>query len=190
MEEWLAGLGAQILTGAEDIQGFEALLVRVGIGDATAFLEACRLLGEAGEASAVLDALDGLADVTPATLVGATVMHAFAALRVIYPSRQDASAARSRLGALADSVYPEAGAVFGHEALDWLVRLVGTAVVELSAIAAARAPVVRVETGLSLPSSLLAFDLYGDPGRGVELAERNRCGTSFLMPVAFEALAD
>ncbi len=41
---------------------------------------------------------------------------------------------------------------------------------------------------LDRTSSLLAWDLYGDPARGEEIAERNRTGTAMLMPVAFEAL--
>jgi prophage DNA circulation protein len=63
------------------------------------------------------------------------------------------------------------------------------ATLHLSQTAAERAPAVRVETGVSLPSTLLAYDLYGDAGRAEALVDRNRVATSLVMPVSFEAVA-
>ena len=113
----------------------------------------------------------------------------FAAVRVDYPSRPDAQTARTVVSKLGDGLYGAVGATFGADALGWLASLVGETAQAVSRIAASRAPLVRVEVGVSLPSSLLAYDLYGDPRRGTELVARNRVGTPFVMPVAFEALA-
>ncbi|QDM27003.1 hypothetical protein FNL56_13435 [Tardiphaga sp. vice304] len=51
------------------------------------------------------------------------------------------------------------------------------------------APVITVETNLSLPSLALAWRLYQDPQRSIELVARNRVVHPSFMPVAFEALA-
>ena len=190
MQAWLSALASLLLSGEDDQAQMQRYLAVLATGDATGFLQACKLLGEAADPVELVDAIGTLADDDALALVGALVMHAFAAVRMDYRSRQDASAARAVLAAKAQAAYQQIGTSFGYEVLDWTVRLIGAAVVELSAIAARRAPIVRVETGQSLPSALLAFDLYGDPSRGQEVADRNRSGTSMIMPVRFEALAE
>jgi prophage DNA circulation protein len=75
------------------------------------------------------------------------------------------------------------------DVLDVCGRLSGVAVDHVSRLAATLAPVVLVETGISVPSSLAAFDLYGDASRGAELVARNRHRAPLLMPTVFEALA-
>ncbi len=47
---------------------------------------------------------------------------------------------------------------------------------------------VTVETGISLPSTLLAYKLYGDPARAGALCDVAGSMTPALMPARFEAL--
>lgn len=114
---------------------------------------------------------------------------AVATLRRAFPARQDAQAARAALSAAAGPVIETAGGVLGDAAGDVLSGVVGAAVQSLTRIAADRSPLVRVETGVSLPSVVLAYRLYGDPERSIELVARNRVATPAAMPVVFEAVA-
>lgn len=192
--DYLERLTGLLATRENDRARADALLLRVASGTAEgtadgalAAMELARLLGEAGDPVAAF----ALAD--PGTLSSgeqavALVVSCFAAVRTDYPARQDATSARSALRDRADASYPAMSEI-GSDLLDWIVRLVGESVLHLSAVAATRAPVVRVETGVSLPSTLLAFDLYADPSRAGELVERNRLGTPLVMPTRFEALA-
>ncbi|MBZ8133221.1 hypothetical protein [Afifella sp. IM 167] len=192
--DWLIDLIDRFVTDADDatLARREALAIEEGSETAAGgFLEACRILGEAADDPVqLIDALDLLASGTVAEETGRLVIRCFAAIRADYASRQDAQAARSALSSAADRVYEPAGLAFGAEVHAFLVRLAGEAVTQISAIAATRAPVVRVETGISLPSTLAAFDLYGDAARAEEIVARNRIGTALVMPVVFEALAE
>lgn len=192
--DWLNDLVDRFILDADDATLARRSILGINQGGAlgaTAFLESCRMVGEAAaDAAALILAMDAITAPDVSAAVGTLVIRTFASVRVDYPSRQDAQAARSSLSAAADAVYDVTGALYGADIMAWLVRLVGIAIVEISAIAAARAPLVRVETGISLPSSLLAFDLYGDPDRGRELVVRNRTGTPFIMPAVLEALAE
>lgn len=192
---WISDLADRLLIERQDLAEARKLAAAADLGGesgADAYLRLCRLVGKAAdpdEAILGLPAPSAGSGGDAATLVGALIVHGYAALRAEYGAQPDAVAARGEVAARAEAAYPAIGAAFGFEVLDFVTRLAGTVAVELSRIAASRAPLVRVETGLSLPSSLLAWDLYGDPLRGAELAERNRCGTAMVMPVVFEALA-
>ncbi|GGF56753.1 hypothetical protein GCM10007301_15550 [Azorhizobium oxalatiphilum] len=189
---WLDDLVARFVSDADDIALAQAAAATVAGGGelgALAHLELCRLVGESTtDTRGLLRALD---DVSGGTrdLISALVIACFATVRAGYPARQDAQEARTALTARADGVLDAAGAAYGAEVHAWLIRLVGETTVQISAIAATLAPVVRVETGISLPSSLIAFDLYGDPALANDLVGRNRTGTAMLMPVRLEALA-
>lgn len=120
--------------------------------------------------------------------VAIVVIRCFSVLRVDYQSRNDAAIARDGLRRLSekliemlDDQYPDT--------FSFIVDMVGASVRELSSLAANLAPLINVEVGLRLPSSVLAFDLYGDPERGLELIERNVHGEAMLMPKSFEAVA-
>ena len=128
----------------------------------------------------------GLVDGVAGLALGAA---AVATLRRRYAARQDAQAARSELAVAASGVIEDAGGTLGGDASEALAGVVGAAVETLTRIAADRAPLVRVETGISLPSVVLAYRLYGDPERSTELVERNKVATPAMMPVAFEAVA-
>lgn len=191
--QWLSVLIERFLTSPSDLrlaQKHLAALPSGGDAGGRAALEACRLLGEAAADSAgLIDALDSVEGPLPLDLLGMAVVHSFAAVKAPYPARPDAQAARARLVARAQLAVEAAGDAFGFEVHGWLSRLTGEAAVQISRIAAARAPLVRVETGFSLPAHLIAYDLYGDPARDSELVARARCATPMLMPVSFEALA-
>lgn len=157
-----------------------------------AALDLAKLIGEAGDPAATLVALDRVMAAgdfgdDALSIVASTVVACFATVRGDYPARQDATAARTALSARAEFAYPLVGGA-GAEVLDFVVSLVGDAVLALSALAASRVPVVRVETGISLPSTLIAWDLYGAAGRAAEIVQRNRIATPLVMPAAFEAL--
>jgi prophage DNA circulation protein len=105
-----------------------------------------------------------------------------------YRDRASAQAARSRIyqdSAPLVSLYAE----LGIEATVAFDTMIGRAVRHLSSRIPNLAPVVIVETGRSLPSNVLAYRLYGDPERGIELVHRNAVATPCLMPTKFEASA-
>ncbi len=189
---WLDDLVSRFVADVDDLalaQQSSATIAGGGEAAATAHLELCRLVGEsATDTAGLMLALDGVGEGVLDRL-SALVIACFAAVRADYRARSDAQAARAALSARADGVIDAAGVAYGADVHAWLLRLVGESVVQISAIAASRAPLVRVETCLSLPSSLIAYDLYGDPARGEELVARNRTGTPMVMPVVLEALA-
>lgn len=190
--DWLADLVDRFLTDADDLARARRLLLAMapgGTDGATAYLNACRLLGEAAaDSGGLIAALDDGGG-RPADRVGQIVIACFASVRAEYVARPDAQAARAALAARAERDTDAIGNAFGHEVHGWVTALIGTAIEQISAIAASRAPLVRVETGLSLPASFIAWDLYGDPNRDGELVERNRTGTAMVMPVILEAVA-
>jgi prophage DNA circulation protein len=105
-----------------------------------------------------------------------------------YRSRPDAVAARATIAGIAStvtSIYSGAG-LDAAEAFD---AIYGKAARHVSDQIASLAPVVLVELGVSLPANVLAYRLYGDPGRSQELIDRNRIATPCFMPRRFEALS-
>lgn len=180
----LAALADTLLTGTEDRSKAEALLLA---GDGVSRLELARLIGEAGEAADVLAEIDAASAPDATTSVLCLVAACFAAVRADYRARQDAARQRDAIGRRAEAAYALA-AVAGPDMLGWLVALVGETVTQLSVTAANRAPLVRVATMLSLPSSLIAWQLYGDPTRAGELVDRNSVATPMVMPAEIEAL--
>ncbi|KGF71153.1 hypothetical protein LL06_00715 [Hoeflea sp. BAL378] len=188
----LGGLARELILDTDDLTALDALAVAAQAGGASglvSLLEMARLIGEAADdAGAVVPALDRVQEASGLWRMADLVAACFAVSRASYASRQDAQAARSAINARAETTYQQAG-VYGPEAIEWLVSLAGIAALHLSRTAAERAPAVLVETGLSLPSTLLAYDLYADAGRAGELVDRNRIATALVMPVAFEAVA-
>lgn len=188
----LSGLARELILDADDLASVDALAVAAqpgGENGVTALLQLARLIGEAAaDASAVSEAVERVPDEIPLWRLVALVVACFAVVRADYPSRQDAQAARAAISARADTVYGEAG-IYGSETIAWLVSMTGVATLHLSRTAAERAPAVRVETGVSLPATLLAYGLYGDADRAQDIVDRNRVATSLVMPVSFEAVA-
>lgn len=187
----IKALVATLLPDGDDRLRADALLPGLAMGGVNAVRAALDLARLIGEAAASAEAVAAVADATDDDALDAAarlVILCFALIRDDYPSRQDATAARALLTGAADRAYPVLSPA-GADALDWLVRLVGQTVVHLSEIAASRVPLVRVETGVSLPSTLAAYDLYGNAQRAGEIVRRNRLGTPMILPTGFEALA-
>lgn len=187
---FLATLAAD-LTDSGDRISAEKLVTATGVGGldgVTALLELARLIGEASDPGTLPAALDLAPPIDPFTTIARHVAACFAAVRADYPSRQDAQAARADISRRGEDAYA-AASIAGADALGWLVGMTGDTVAFLSSEAGNRAPAVRVETGMSLPSTLIAYDLYGDAGRAGELVDRNRSATSLIMPAILEAVA-
>ncbi|MBP2560853.1 hypothetical protein J2857_003622 [Neorhizobium galegae] len=130
-------------------------------------------------------------DTRDAAAVLVAIGLSIAGARIAWPSRPAARAARSRVAdagaaalAVASSLGPDGADLFG-----WISSVVATSVRVISDIAANGVPVVRVETGISLPSTFLAYQLYGDAARAQGLVDIARSGTPMLMPAGFDALA-
>lgn len=183
--EWIVATAAAAGVAADDLARLTAMAAP---GDAAALLSAARFAGIAADADAVFAAAMTPPGRSGMDLAAALTMACFSAVRRRFAARPDAIAARVALSGLADVAYAAIGEG-GEDALAYCAALAGAAIVHLSRTAASATPVVMLETGIAMPSSLLAFDLYGDPARGGEIVERNRAATPMLMPTRFEALA-
>ncbi|MCC4298548.1 hypothetical protein [Aurantimonas coralicida] len=196
--DWIGAIGDRCCADADDLTLIARALAlvqpRAGLIAAAAMLDAARIVGEGGDPAGVLDDTEtpletGEAMIDGFVVVLALTMGAYAFVRRDYSSSQDAAAAREDLLARAGLAYDLAGSRLSDEVFGYVATLVGEAALQLSRTAADRAPLVRVETGISLPSTLLAWQLYGDPARASELVERNKSATPAVMPTAFEAIA-
>lgn len=135
--------------------------------------------------------LDGVVDLVTAAALAAGA--ATALTRVEFSTRRDAAAARRRLALATAEIRVAVGRLgslsSGEDATGWLGGLLGEAAAALSREAATRAPLVRVETGVSIPSTVLAWRLYGDPERAGEIAAQARAPASLMLPVVVEVAA-
>ncbi|MDX1729520.1 MAG: hypothetical protein R3184_00150 [Aurantimonas coralicida] len=196
--DWLGAIGDRRCADPDDLVLIARALARVqpgaGVVAAAAMLDAARIVGEGGAPDGVLIDTEATLVTGEAALDGflsvlAVTMAAYAVVRRDYPSSQDAAAARESLVTRASAAYQSAGAGLPDDVFGFLTDLVGEAALQLSRTSADRAPLVRVETGRSLPSTLLAWQLYRDPSRAAEIVDRNNVATPALMPATFEALA-
>jgi prophage DNA circulation protein len=106
-----------------------------------------------------------------------------------YGDRPTAQAAAGRLAALADASLERVAEQGGEEIWRAASEAVRQGIDHLGRGALDLKPVVLVESMRSLPSTVLAWRLYGDPERAEELVARNGVTTSLFMPTSFEALA-
>lgn len=106
-----------------------------------------------------------------------------------YLSRQDARRARDRITPVVDPVLEALSGGLDVSVNEWLGGIADVAAADLSATAANRAPLVNVQTEISLPATALAYALYGDAGRAGELVRRNAVSTPAAMPISFEAIS-
>lgn len=112
-----------------------------------------------------------------------------AGAKIDWPSRPAARAARSRIAASGDVALAVASRLRSPDLYAWLAAAVSTSVRVVSDIAANSVPVVRVETEMSLPSTLIAYRLYGEASRAGGVVDIARSATPLLMPSSFDALA-
>lgn len=194
---WLSVRAAEIVTDASDSAMMADRLAAAGDLDAAAFagelLDLSRILGESARDAAAFKSLLTLPEfdddgAREAALVCSTVAVAIAIGRVNWPSRRDARKARGLLIERAHLAYPVAGAD-GPDLYGWLANLVAIAVRLISDIAANATPIVQVQSGISLPSTVLAYQMYGDAKRAAGLVDIAGSATPMVMPVKFEALA-
>lgn len=194
---WLAGRTAAVVADGDDLVAIADRLAAVGGLEAAAFaaeaIDIARILGESVRSAAAFRAVlvTGEFDTSAARDMTTILSAAAAALaigRVAWPSRPAARRARADLVTRAQAAYAVAQR-FDPALLAWLSGLVGIAVRLVSQIAADATPIVRVESGISLPSTVLAYQLYGDAKRAAQVIEISGSGTPMLMPVAFDALA-
>jgi prophage DNA circulation protein len=114
-----------------------------------------------------------------------------AGCRTDWPSRPSARAARTRV-ATAGAEGSAAADTLGGDGADlyaWLTATTAISCRMISEIAANAAPIVRVSTGISLPSTVLAYQLYGDAKRAGGLVDLAGSSTPMVMPTLFDALA-
>lgn len=195
---WLSDLSASIVADAADLRDLTARLADAGDLDAEAFaaeaLAIMQVIGESADSSADFELIGADAGFSGDTATAGAVLSALglsvAGCRVDWTSRPAARQARTRIS--------EAGTValaaidgLGGEGADlygWMQSVISIACRYVSDIAANATPVVRIETGISLPSTVLAYQLYGDASRAGGLVDIARAATPLVMPAAFEAL--
>ncbi|ATN32909.1 hypothetical protein ACO34A_03725 [Rhizobium sp. ACO-34A] len=196
--DWLSTLAATLVTDAIDAADVADRIAAAPDLDADAFaVEALALMRIIAESVTTPDGFDVIKAVTfdttdtaDAAAILLAVGLCIAGPRSGWISRPQARAARERIGTAGTEALALVSAR-GAVAVDlyvWLSRLVDVAVRLVSDQAADAVPVVRVETGISLPSTVLAYQIYGDAGRAESLVEIAGASTPMLMPVAFDAL--
>lgn len=197
---WLADLCAAIITDADDLSVTSDRIVAAADLDADAFapeaLDIMRVIAESITSATGFDMIIIPDTVSPGDAFDA--MTVFVALglsvaggRVDWRSRPQARKARTRISTAGDAGLAVASAMGGDGAdlYSWLSSVVEVACRLVSDIAANAVPIVRVQTGISLPSTVLAYQLYGDAARAVDLVDIAGSATPLVMPTAFDALA-
>lgn len=195
---WMYSVGSLAVSDAIDLARLVDLTLASGVDTVDSFfgtaLEASRIIGESVVTPSGFDSIkparfDAQGAVDLHALIDAIVT-ATAAPQVAWISRPQARAARQVVEGKGEKALVVLSGL-GPEHVDLYVavsRLVETSVKIVSDRAADAVPVVRVETGISLPSTVLAYQLYGDAKRAEGLVDIARVGAPMLMPVAFEAL--
>ncbi|WP_313194600.1 hypothetical protein [Shinella zoogloeoides] len=195
---WMSGLASTLVNDTLDAQDLASRLAKAPDLEGEAFamelLSIMRVIAESVDAPSGFDAILLPSGLDAATEAPANVLTAFglavAAPRVAWISRPQARAARSRIASQGEAALAVVAAR-GAEAVDlfrYLSRVIEIAVLIVSEQAANAVPIVRVETGISLPSTVLAYHLYGDAARAQGLVDIARSTTPMLMPIAFDAL--
>lgn len=194
--EWIVA-NATLVTDADDsalVAGYAVQAAGSGAEAAAAAIRAAIIIGETVRDSAdaerlIFSASSARDEGEAATLVIASVAASLAAPRADWRNTRSAQAARLALSNLLDLAYAECGARFGAEALRAVSAIGGMAIRALSELSATLVPIVRAETGISLPSVLIAWDLYADPARAGDVVATAGAVTPMLMPVVFDAEA-
>lgn len=196
--EWLGSLATTIVVDALDAQDIASRLDAAPALSADEFalesLSLMRIIAESVSSASGFDTLrygqfEG-AETASAASVLLAVGLAIAGGRADWISRPQARAGRERIASAGDAAL-EIVSAMGANGVDlyvWLSAMTNIAVRLVSDQAADAVPVVRVETGISLPSTFLAYQLYGDAGRAESLVEIAGVSTPMLMPSAFNAL--
>lgn len=194
---WLATLAGTLVSDDLDAENIATRLAKAPTLEGNAFaLEALSVMRVIAESVDTPSAFDTIVSpsVVDDTLAAATVLLAFglsvAAPRVAWISRPQARAARSRIVLHGEAAlsYVSAKGPVAIDLFSYISRLVEIAVLIVSDQAANAVPIVRAETSISMPSTVLAYHLYGDAARAQRLVDIARSTTPMLMPIAFDAL--
>jgi hypothetical protein len=194
---WLSARASEIISDADDsvlvADRLAAADTLSGAAFAAEILDLARIIGESVRTEAQFKALAVFPDFDTATgrdgvTLLAAVAQALAIGRIDWLSRPRARMARSAFVDLAHQAYAVA-APLGPDLYAWLGNLVSVAVRLVSDRAANATPMVTVESGISLPSTVLAYQLYGDANRAEGLVDISGASTPLIMPARFEALA-
>lgn len=194
---WLTVRAAEIVTDVDDTAMLAGRVENVAALDAVAFAseitDIARVIGESVRGDVAFKSLLVMPDfendpARDAVHVLSAVGLAIGIGRVTWTSRGAARGARALLIERAHLAYAVAGPL-GPEFYAWLSGIVALAVRLISEVAANATPVVRVESGISLPSTVLAYQMYGDAKRASGLVDIAGAATPMVMPAVFEALA-
>jgi prophage DNA circulation protein len=196
---WLADLAATIIQDADDLSDVTARISAAPGLDASGFaaeaLALMRIVAESVTVAADFDRISVPASVAGETRNAIAIMVsmglAIAGCRAEWVSRPMARSARSRVSAAGDDGAAAADTLGGDGAdlYAWLTAVTAVSCRLLSDIAANAAPVIRVRTGISMPSTVLAYQLYGDAKRAGGLVDLAGSSTPMVMPTLFDALA-
>ncbi|MBB2841468.1 UNVERIFIED_ORG: hypothetical protein GGE64_005251 [Rhizobium etli] len=196
---WLADLAATIVADQDDLADVTARIAAAVALDAAAFsAEAMELMRIVAESVTDPEEFDRIAvpasasgETRSAMAIMAAMGAAIAGCRAEWPSRPSARRARSRVAAAGEAGTSAADTLGGDGAdlYSWLSAITAISCRLISDIAADAAPVIRVQTGLSLPSTVLAYQLYGDASRAGALVDLAGAATPMVMPTLFDALA-
>lgn len=195
---WLADLAAVLVSDEDDAAAFSTRVDAAPALDADGFAAEClslmRVIGESVSSPTEFDSLKAGVFSSSNTREASSILLAaglaIAGARVSWISRPQARAGRERVSVAGDSALAVVSTI-GADAADlygWLSNLVQISVRLISDIAADLVPVVWIETGISMPSTVLAYKLYGDASRAGGLVDIAGSSTPMLMPVGFDAL--
>lgn len=194
----LYSLGSLVVSDELDMARLTDLTLGTGVRDSETFfaggLSAARIIGESIVTPQQFDSIKPqrfeTANAAALHVLFDAVISATAAPAVSWISRPQARAARQVVQAKGEAALTVVSALGPSQVALYsaLSRLTETAVRLVSDRAADAVPVVRIETGISLPSTVIAYQAYGDAKRAQGLVEIARAATPMLMPSAFEAL--
>ncbi|MFK0330709.1 hypothetical protein ACIQUB_06255 [Rhizobium sp. NPDC090275] len=196
---WLADLSAAIVVDNEDATDLALRIAEAPDLDAESFATEAflmmRVIAESVDSPADFDRLAQSVAATGATGDAIAIMSsmalAVAGCRPSWPSRPAARRARARVSAAGDrgvDAMTQLGAD-GADLYAWLTAITAISCRIISDLAADAAPIVKASTGVSLPSTVLAYQLYGDANRAGGLVDIAGSGTPLVMPTVFDALA-
>ncbi|MBB3608674.1 hypothetical protein [Rhizobium sp. BK602] len=197
---WLADLCAAIVTDDDDLADTAGRITDaadLGASDfAAEALDIMRVIAESVTDAAGFDRIvipDTVAagDTRDAMTVLVALGLAIGGCRVDWRARPQARKARSRIASAGSDGLAVASAMGGDGAdlYSWLSSIIDVACRLISDIAANAVPIVKVQTGVSLPSTVLAYQLYGDAARAADLVDVAGSATPLVMPTLFDALA-
>ncbi|MBD9390125.1 hypothetical protein IB237_23270 [Agrobacterium sp. AGB01] len=196
---WISDLSASIVVDEEDLADITTRVVIAANLTAEAFaqevLDLMRVIAENASEPGHFDQISLMPVVSGKTLSACSILQALglavAGGRIAWPSRPEARRVRSRVADAGDAGLAAVSSLGGDGAdlYAWLSSVIAVSVRLISDIAASAAPIVKIKTGISLPSTVLAYQLYGDAKRAQGVVDIAGAATPLVMPTTFDALA-